>query len=76
MNSNGLCILEIDDLSQLTGKQWIDFWEGDENEMAYQAVQKAAKGESSHFEGFCKTVKGTTKYWDVSRRCRPASRNF
>ncbi|HXG83750.1 MAG TPA: CHASE3 domain-containing protein [Pyrinomonadaceae bacterium] len=66
MNSNGLCVLEIDDFAHFAGKQWIDFWEGDENEMAYQAVQSAAKGKTAQFEGFCKTAKGTTKYWDVS----------
>jgi PAS domain S-box-containing protein len=66
MNTNGLCLMEIDDLSLFTGKQWADFWEGDENELAYQAVQTALKGRSAHFEGFCKTAKGTMKYWDVS----------
>lgn len=66
MNSNGLCIFEIDDFGDFGGSQWVDFWEGDENEMAYQAVQTAAGGKTAHFEGFCKTAKGTMKYWDVS----------
>jgi PAS domain S-box-containing protein len=66
MNTNGLCLMEIDDLNLFVGKQWADFWEGDENELAYQAVQKALKGESAHFEGFAETAKGTLKYWDVS----------
>lgn len=66
MNTNGLCIMEIDDFSGFQGKQWVDFWEGDENEMAYQAVETARKGETSRFEGFCRTAKGTMKYWDVS----------
>ncbi len=66
MNTNGLCIMEIDEISPFIGKQWIDFWEGDENELAYQAIQTANKGNTSKFEGFCKTVKGNLKYWDVS----------
>lgn len=66
MNTNGLCIMEIDDFDSFAGKKWFDFWEGDENEMAYQAVQTAAKGRTAQFEGFCKTAKGTMKYWDVS----------
>jgi PAS domain S-box-containing protein len=66
MNTNGLCLMGIDDLSLFVGKQWIDFWEGDENELAYQAVQKALQGKTTNFEGFCKTAKGTMKYWDVS----------
>ncbi len=66
MNTNGLCIMEIDEFSPFVGKQWVDLWEGDENELAYQAVHNAVKGKTSKFEGFCKTVKGNLKYWDVS----------
>lgn len=66
MNANGLCIMEIDDFKPFIEKQWVDFWEGDENELAYQAVQSAVKGNTSKFDGFCKTAKGTLKYWDVS----------
>lgn len=66
MNNNGLCIMEIDDFSQFAGLKWIDFWQGDENEMAYQAVESARTGETARFEGFCLTVKGTPKWWDVS----------
>jgi PAS domain S-box-containing protein len=66
MNVNGLCIMEIDDFDQFVGTQWIDFWDGDENEMAYQAVESARTGKAAHFEGFCRTVKGTAKWWDVS----------
>ncbi len=66
MNNNGLCIMEIDDLAQFTGKQWIDFWEGEENELAYQAVEAARNGKTENFEGFCLTAKGTPKWWDVS----------
>ncbi|MCY7374475.1 MAG: CHASE3 domain-containing protein [Pyrinomonadaceae bacterium] len=66
MNSNGLCIMEIGDFSEFAGKQWIDFWEGDECEKARQAVETANSGETAHFEGFSKTAKGNLKYWDVS----------
>lgn len=66
MNKNGLCIMEIDDFESVKGKQWIDFWKGDENELAYQAVKAANEGKSSSFEGFCLTAKGTPKWWDVS----------
>lgn len=66
MNRNGLCIMEIDDFSDFSGTQWVDFWQGDENEMAYQAVQNARQGKSAHFEGFCQTAKGTERWWDVS----------
>ncbi|MCY7348424.1 MAG: CHASE3 domain-containing protein [Pyrinomonadaceae bacterium] len=66
MNTNGLCILEIGDFATVAGKPWDSFWEGDEQELAFQAVQTAANGKTAHFEGFSKTIKGTLKYWDVS----------
>lgn len=66
MNASGLYIMEIDDFADFAGKQWIDFWEDDENELAYQAVQTAAKGGMEHFEGFCRTAKGNLKYWDIT----------
>jgi PAS domain S-box-containing protein len=66
MNTNGLCIMEIDDFRDYIGKQWLDFWQGDENELAYQAIKTANEGKSAHFEGFCRTIKGTPRWWDVS----------
>ena len=66
MNTNGLCIMEIDDFEEFAGKSWVDFWKGDENELARQGIEAAQKGETAHFEGFCETAKGTIKYWDVT----------
>ncbi|MBA2605771.1 MAG: CHASE3 domain-containing protein, partial [Acidobacteria bacterium] len=66
MNTNGLSLMEIEDSTSFDTKLWIDYWEGDENELAYQAVQTALKGKTAHFEGFCKTSKGNLKWWDVS----------
>ncbi len=66
MNTNGLSLMEIEDSTSFDTKLWIDYWEGDENELAYQAVQAALNGETAHFEGFCKTSKGNLKWWDVS----------
>ena len=66
MNTNGLCILEIDNFTPFDGQPWTDFWEGDENKAAYQAIKTARSGQTARFEGFCKTAKGTLRYWDVS----------
>ena len=66
MNSNGLCIMEIDDFAPYVGKAWVDFWEGEKIIEVQQAVEEARNGKVGHFEGFCKTAKGTLKYWDVS----------
>ncbi|MDQ2746253.1 MAG: CHASE3 domain-containing protein, partial [Acidobacteriota bacterium] len=66
MNSNGLCVMEIDDFSEFAGTQWTNFWEGEERGKVRQAIEKARKGGTAHFEGFSKTGKGTLKYWDVT----------
>ncbi len=48
------------------GKKWSDFWEGDGNKLAEQAIESAREGKAADFEGFCKTAKGNTRYWSVS----------
>ncbi|MEP7038191.1 MAG: PAS domain S-box protein, partial [Acidobacteriota bacterium] len=66
INANGLKLLEIDDYSEIIGKQWLDLWEENDSEQAYQVMQTALKGQTTHFEGFCTTATGKEKYWDVS----------
>ena len=66
INANGLKLLEIDDYSKIIGKQWLDLWEENDSEQAYQVMQTALKGQTTHFEGFCPTATGKEKYWDVS----------
>lgn len=65
INKNGLQIMEIEDFKNLNGKNWIDAWENEERELAFQAVKAAREGKSARFEGFRRTVKGTPKYWDI-----------
>ncbi len=67
INKNGLKLMEIDDEADYIGKQWIDFWEGEEEgELAYQAIQTASSGETAVLEGFRKTERGRLKYWHAS----------
>ena len=66
INANGLRLLEIDDFSHFVGKQWMDLWGEEDEEAAYQVLQAALKGRTTHFEGFCKTATGKLKWWDVS----------
>ena len=66
MNTNGLCIMEIDDFEDYVGEDWTNFWEGDDFYAAQSAIKSAAQGKTANFEGFCKTAKGTSKWWDVS----------
>jgi len=66
MNTQGMCLMEIDDFKPFVGKKWIDNWEGRERKLAEESFQKALNGEGSNFEGFCKTAKGTSKWWEVA----------
>lgn len=66
MNTNGLCIMEIDNFEDYAGEDWTNFWEGDGFYAAQSAIKSAAQGKTANFEGFCKTAKGTPKWWDVS----------
>ena len=66
MNGPGLCLMEIDDFSQVEGQCWRGFWEGQGNELARAAVDAAKAGGIGRFQGFCPTAKGTMKWWDVA----------
>jgi PAS domain S-box-containing protein len=66
MNYPGMCLMEIDDFQPFIGQQWTETWEGEGNEQAHAAVVKARGGEAAFFEGFCRTAKGTPKWWEVS----------
>jgi PAS domain S-box-containing protein len=66
INTSSRRLMEIDDFTHLIGKDWVELWEDEENEVAYQAVQQALRGKIARFEGFRKTMKGTAKWWDVT----------
>lgn len=65
MNSPGLCLVEIDDLTPFIGCQWLEWWEGEYSEAARAAIATAQAGGTGHFQGYCCTTKGTPKWWDV-----------
>ncbi len=65
-NPNGLKVMEIDNQSDVIGKDWLDLWQGDTKIAAQAALHRAAAGEMSSFEGYTPTFKGTMKYWEVS----------
>ncbi|NJL64166.1 MAG: PAS domain-containing protein [Methylacidiphilales bacterium] len=63
MNAQGLCLMEIDDFTPYIGKSWVNFWQ--ERDLVLKAIETAKAGKVAHFQGFCPTVKGTAKWWDV-----------
>ncbi len=65
MNNNGLRALEIDDFSAFRGKRWSALWPEESRYTVDKAVEEARTGRTAHFSGFCPTMKGAPKWWDV-----------
>lgn len=66
MNKHGMRLMDIDTFSEVKGQHWPDMWGDAGRESAMQAVERAAQGESTRFEGWCPTAKGNMRWWDVS----------
>ena len=66
MNAPGMCQMEIDDFSLFCGKDWWSLWPQEACETVRRSVEQARAGETSSFEAFCPTAKGTPKWWEVT----------
>jgi len=65
MSPGGTRAMELDDAEACLHSSWISLWEGTDNEAAREAVSRARQGETSTFQGYCPTAKGTPKWWDI-----------
>ncbi|NEU80648.1 PAS domain-containing protein, partial [Nostoc sp. UIC 10630] len=65
MNTGGLCLMEINDLNSYLNNEWLCFWEGSYRQQAEEALAATKTGKVSIFSGYCPTVKGTPKWWEV-----------
>lgn len=65
MNEPGRCLMEIDDLGPLCGREWTALWPAECQEDIRRAVATACGGDCYSFQAFCPTAKGTPKWWDV-----------
>ncbi len=65
MNSNGMCLMEIDDFAPFKNKFWWDLWAEETQPVVKESLRKALKGETAQFQAFRATAKGTPKWWDV-----------
>ena len=66
MNVNGMCAMEIDDFGAIAGAEWASLWPPEGREQVAQSVEAAQTGQSTRFEAYCPTAKGTPKWWDVA----------
>ena len=65
INAGGQCLLEIDDLTPYLNTNWVNFWQDESRQKVEAAIAVAKSKETSRFQGFCLTAKGTPKWWDV-----------
>ncbi len=65
MNSNGLCLMEIDDFNIVKNKLWSELWGNENKEIIDEALTTARSGKTAQFQAYCPTAKGTPKWWDV-----------
>jgi PAS domain S-box-containing protein len=65
MNTPGLCLMEIEDFSPLTGQPWMALWPPESSTLILTALAEARAGRQGRFQAFCPTAKGTPKWWDV-----------
>ena len=63
---NGLALLGIEDIRPFLNTSWTDFWSGNDRVSASAALTAAAAGGSGRFVGFFRTLRGESKWWDVS----------
>ena len=65
MSEGGKRVMEVEDFAALKGCPWPDFWQGQGNIDATEAVKCALAGGTGRFRGPANTAKGTPRYWDV-----------
>jgi PAS domain S-box-containing protein len=66
MNAVGLCLMDLENFEQVTGRLWVELWPIEQRAAACAALDAARSGWSHRFEAPCTTAKGMPKWWDVS----------
>ncbi|MBC8142548.1 MAG: SpoIIE family protein phosphatase, partial [Armatimonadetes bacterium] len=66
MNPGGQVIMEVDDFGAVCGMDWRTFWQDDTRGAMLAAIETAKAGGMGRFQGFCPTMKGTPRWWDVA----------
>ncbi|WP_315788062.1 PAS domain S-box protein [Fischerella sp. JS2] len=65
MNPGGQKLLGANDIASLIGHSWVKFWQKADQRAAQEALNTAKAGGVGTFQGYCPTLNGEPKYWDV-----------
>ncbi len=65
MNTNGLCLMEIDDFNIIKNRPWREMWGPDLQPTIDAALATALAGKTAQFQAYRTTMKGNPKWWDV-----------
>jgi PAS domain S-box-containing protein len=65
ISAGGLRTLEIDNAATVLEREYASFYQGADRDAALQALETAKGGGTGKFEGFCATLSGKPKWWQV-----------
>lgn len=65
INRTGLAVRQIHDAEDVLGRPWWDLWPAEAEPSVREATEAASAGRMFDFRGFCPTVRGAPKWWDV-----------
>ena len=66
INDKGQELLEIEDINSHLNESWLDYWdENTDRQLAADAIRDAVDRNVGSFQGYCPTMKGKPKWWDV-----------
>ncbi|MDP3747187.1 MAG: PAS domain S-box protein [Phenylobacterium sp.] len=71
MNDSGLRLLEISDLSRVTGCEWAALWPADMRSRIRDAVARARTGPTARLRASRPTGDGALRWWDVALSAVP-----
>lgn len=64
VSEHGAALMEAESPDELSGADWLNFWNGNDRALAENACRDAVAGISTSFTGSCATTKGQKKWWN------------
>ena len=65
MSRKGREALGIGELDSFLNSSWLDFWDGADRHAAQKAIEEAKAGGIGSMQGYCPTLHGEPKWWDI-----------